>query len=282
MAMRVTAIRDFVGRGGAVVHKGEAIDLEDDAAAYNLIHDGNAEPPLRLRVAREGLVGRYCVAVGDLIDVEVDRVFLNGEDRRLERLAAVVRAGEVEAIAVKPAAALMIVAAGGRYATREEAEPLDLGGADRFEKPEPGLPTGPTERLFFMNGRRLADGRWVEPGTVAVVAAEEADELVGKRYAEPLVKVRAKRDGLAINVNCSAGDVVEVQKSIAGDRDRFERIGLAEKAAAKVVDVLGLAGVKAAEPIAPAEAAEKEEPAAKAPKPAGRRPVVELGPGDAK
>lgn len=92
----------------------------------------------------------------------------------------------------------------------------------------------------------------MQPGTIAEVSAEEADELVGKRYAEPLVKVRARRNGMVVNTYCEAGGVVEVPKSIAGDRERFERIGAAEKAAGKVVDVLALAGAKAAELVGPA------------------------------
>lgn len=121
MARRVRVLRDFAGRDGMIVRKGEHVDFEDDADAYNLIHAGIVDPPLRLRSAVDGLIGERWCERGDLVDMPVDEVYLRGRDRRLEPLAAVVMAGEADAVAVKPAAALSIVEGGGRYATREEA-----------------------------------------------------------------------------------------------------------------------------------------------------------------
>lgn len=261
--MRARVLKDFAGERGEIVYAGTVVGFVDDEKAYALIHDGLVEAPLRLRAAVGCLVGSRNVAPGDLVDLPPELGMDAASDRRFEPLAAVV-AGEPSdggldgvlnwsapagsLVAVPPALAVQLVAAGGRYATEEEAAGLDLGGRDRFAKPEPTGQTGPTTKLYFPAGGTLPDGRIVPNDAIVDVAEGDADALVAGRRGVRCVKARVLRDGVIVaNRVCSKGDVVEVPPSIADDGDRFEAIEAAERAAGKAVDVLAMVGGKAAE-----------------------------------
>ncbi|OJW26894.1 MAG: hypothetical protein BGO49_21475 [Planctomycetales bacterium 71-10] len=279
MAMRVRVLRDFAAKSGMVVRAGGVLEFEDEADAYEVVHAGHVEPPLRLRAAIDCLVGSWNVEAGDLVDIPPEMGTDVDGDRRFEPLAAVVlgeatdrgfdgvlnfSAAPGELAVVPPRLALQLIAAGGRYATKEDAAGLDLGGRDRFAKPEPTGPTGSTSKLYFPAGGTLPDGRTIPNDSIVDVAEGDADALVAGRRGVRCVKARVLRDGVIVaNRVCSKGDVVEVPPSIADDGDRFEAIEAAERAAGKAVDVLAMVGGKAAEEKTTKAAARK--PAAPAP-----------------
>lgn len=238
-------------KSGRIARAGDVVDLPDKEA-YAVVWAGDAAPPVRLRVAcKEALVGTVNHVRGDYVDLPGDP----RDPSRFYDASAVVPIAETshfdgaatvsfaagEAILVPPLLAAELVAAGGRWATKAEADALDW--------PEPpaesnGRTTyaehlatveGPTKKVSFRTATFHGLGVVAQAGEILEVPVDQADVLIRERHAEDVVQARVVHDGLIVNgVVCSAGDVVTVGKTLAEDADRFEPLdGAARRPAYK-------------------------------------------------